>query len=320
MHCASLSLFRFGGLAARAWVLGQMGLARLTCRASRGLHVLEALRFGHGRGVHPEPEQGRLGDPGRLARARRIARARVDTPRSGRAGAPMPRKAGPSSCRPLAARGTWAGVNPFEGEPAAAPGRRSAERGPIAALTRATSARAMALQFWGRVPDISAAIGADPNVAFKIGIGEVPLMHQVTFSSGPMPPHGPFRPRRRPPWPRHQGRARRGLVQGRALRPLPRPGGYGHMERRRACSPHWRSPHEATLPLLGHRRAGGHETGARPDGDRPRHWRRSGLRRPGHRKIHRRPRAGRAAAPIEAIEGCPVNSARAEDCARTGPR
>jgi spheroidene monooxygenase len=43
----------------------------------------------------------------------------------------------------------------------------------------------MALKFWGRVPDISAAIGADPNVAFKIGIGEVPLMHQVTFSIWP---------------------------------------------------------------------------------------------------------------------------------------
>ena len=28
-------------------------------------------------------------------------------------------------------------------------------------------------------------IGADPNVAFKIGIGEMPLLHQVTFSIWP---------------------------------------------------------------------------------------------------------------------------------------
>ena len=28
-------------------------------------------------------------------------------------------------------------------------------------------------------------IGTDPNVLFKIGIGEVPLLHQVTFSIWP---------------------------------------------------------------------------------------------------------------------------------------
>ena len=41
------------------------------------------------------------------------------------------------------------------------------------------------LRFWRRVPDISAAIGQDPNVIFKIGIGEVPLLHQITFSIWP---------------------------------------------------------------------------------------------------------------------------------------
>ena len=41
------------------------------------------------------------------------------------------------------------------------------------------------LRFWRRVPDIGRMIGADPNVLFKIGIGEVPLLHQVTFSIWP---------------------------------------------------------------------------------------------------------------------------------------
>ena len=35
------------------------------------------------------------------------------------------------------------------------------------------------------MPDISRAIGADPNVIFKIGVGEVPWLHQVTFSIWP---------------------------------------------------------------------------------------------------------------------------------------
>ena len=57
--------------------------------------------------------------------------------------------------------------------------------GPVAALTRATLKPRIAARFWSRVPAISRRIGADPNVIFKIGIGEVPLLHQVTFSVWP---------------------------------------------------------------------------------------------------------------------------------------
>ena len=56
---------------------------------------------------------------------------------------------------------------------------------PVVALTRATLRPATLLRFWARVPYISATIGTDPNVLFKIGIGEVPLLHQITFSIWP---------------------------------------------------------------------------------------------------------------------------------------
>jgi len=75
-------------------------------------------------------------------------------------------------------RGAWSGVAPFERA-------NPTSEGPVAALTRATIRPSVALQFWRRVPDISAVIGADENVAFKIGIGEVPWLHQVTFSIWP---------------------------------------------------------------------------------------------------------------------------------------
>jgi spheroidene monooxygenase len=81
---------------------------------------------------------------------------------------------------PLSARGEWSGVQPF-----AAPASAPAPEGPLAALTRATLRPRALLPFWGRVPDISAVIGQDPNVVFKIGIGEVPWVHQVTFSVWP---------------------------------------------------------------------------------------------------------------------------------------
>lgn len=78
---------------------------------------------------------------------------------------------------PTSARGTWAGTEPFEVS--------AEDSGPIAALTRATIKPRIAARFWGRVPGISKMIGEDPNVMFKIGIGEVPMLHQVTFSIWP---------------------------------------------------------------------------------------------------------------------------------------
>lgn len=35
------------------------------------------------------------------------------------------------------------------------------------------------------MPEVNDRIGANPDVLFKIGIGEVPLLHQVTFSIWP---------------------------------------------------------------------------------------------------------------------------------------
>ena len=79
---------------------------------------------------------------------------------------------------PTSVRGKWAGQTPFDTTATQRPG-------PLAALTRATVKPTVAAKFWGQVPDISTVIGADPNVVFKIGIGEVPLLHQVTFSIWP---------------------------------------------------------------------------------------------------------------------------------------
>ena len=76
------------------------------------------------------------------------------------------------------ARGTWSDQHPFAVDAPIGPG-------PIVALTRATIRPRILAKFWQRVPNISAVIGADPNVIFKIGIGEVPWLHQVTFSIWP---------------------------------------------------------------------------------------------------------------------------------------
>lgn len=75
-------------------------------------------------------------------------------------------------------RGAWSGLSPFD-----ATGRPG--KGPIAVLTRATVKPSVVAKFWSRTPSIEKVIGLDPNVIFKIGIGEVPWLQQVTFSIWP---------------------------------------------------------------------------------------------------------------------------------------
>ncbi len=155
-----------------------MGLARRHMRHTKGLSFWKLCGSGTGQGFTPVPNTGVyaiLGVWADLATARRqIVEARGYQAFRGAA----------CECwtvflTPISARGTWSGVAPFDVQ------KCTTQQGPIAALTRATVRPSKALRFWKRVPDISSVIGADRSVAFKIGIGEVPLMQQVTFSIWP---------------------------------------------------------------------------------------------------------------------------------------
>ena len=158
-----------------------MGAARLALRAERRAQFWKLCGSGTGEGFTPRPNWGVWAilavwpDEGTA----RAATAQSPVWARWRARAA---ESWTVFLSPLSARGAWAGVNPFLPD---APAPAPAPRGPLAALTRATVRPARALKFWDRVPSISAVIGADPNVAFKIGIGEVPLLHQVTFSIWP---------------------------------------------------------------------------------------------------------------------------------------
>jgi spheroidene monooxygenase len=175
---ATLSVFRFSSPASRLWVIGQMALAR-SRHLWTGARFVKLCGSGTGEGFTPKPNWSVWAIfavwPD-LARARdHIATHKVITRWRARAAEDWT-----VFLTPFSARGSWAGINPLTDttDP-------KAHDGPIAALTRATVKPQYAPAFWRRVPDISARIGADPNVLFKIGIGEVPLLHQVTFSIWP---------------------------------------------------------------------------------------------------------------------------------------
>jgi spheroidene monooxygenase len=175
MQSVTLSLFRFDRWSARAWVIWQMGASRLTLPRLAGLRFWKLCGSGTDQGFTPRPNWGAWA----ILCAwdnRAMAEAGLNRPPFTQWRA----KADESTTlflEPFSVRGHWSGSTPFRPE--------GDSDGPIAAMTRATVKPGRALRFWGRVPDISATIGADPNVMFKIGIGEVPLLHQVTFSVWP---------------------------------------------------------------------------------------------------------------------------------------
>lgn len=176
---ASLSLFRFGCLRDRLWAFTQMGLARRPLRLLPGVGLVKLMGAGSGEGFNPLPDTAVVAI---LTTWPDLPRAEAQT-----AGAAVfarfharAHEAFTLHLQPVAARGKWSGRAPF-----GACAEAAASAGPVAALTRATIRPRALLKFWRRVPAISGRIGRDTEVLFKIGVGEVPWLHQVTFSIWP---------------------------------------------------------------------------------------------------------------------------------------
>ena len=172
----SLSFFRFAGPLARAWALTMMGGARLPLSRTPDIGFWKLCGSGTGEGFTPVPNTAVYAILATWPNAK-TAKVRTSTGIFAR----YQQKASENwtvFLQTQSTRGAWSGKTPFEAT-------SSPSSGPLAALTRATIKPRILTRFWGRVPNISAMIGKDTNVAFKIGIGEVPMLHQVTFSIWP---------------------------------------------------------------------------------------------------------------------------------------
>lgn len=173
----SLSIYRFASPGARLWALSQMLFARYGLSRVPGIGFWKLFGSGSGEGFTPIPNTAVYGVlatwPSLDAAQAQIARAPVFGRYRARAV-----ETWTVFLTATSARGAWSGQTPFAVAESSGPGA-------LAALTRATIRPSILWRFWQRVPSISAAIGADPKVAFKIGLGEVPWLHQVTFSIWP---------------------------------------------------------------------------------------------------------------------------------------
>ena len=176
IQTTSLSFFRFDSTCARFWAFAQMGLARGAMRRIPGIGFWKLFGSGTGEGFTPWPNTSVyavLATWSSRDAAQHGIEAEIFRRYRARAGEDWTVFLQTSSVR-----GKWSDTQPFE--PSEMPAN-----GPIAALTRATIRPRTVARFWQRVPAISDRIGADANVLFKIGVGEVPWLHQVTFSIWP---------------------------------------------------------------------------------------------------------------------------------------
>ncbi|MBD2721211.1 spheroidene monooxygenase [Hymenobacter sp. BT189] len=80
---------------------------------------------------------------------------------------------------PLKAQGLWDGQRPFDYEAAPLPASAPA---PVAVLTRASIRWAKTRRFWQFVEPTSAALAGAVGVRAALGLGELPVVRQATFS------------------------------------------------------------------------------------------------------------------------------------------
>ena len=80
----------------------------------------------------------------------------------------------------LRSHGAWGGADPLAG--ARAEGGKSEDDGPVAILTRAAIRPARMARFYRAIESPATQLGRSPGLLASVGIGELPVGRQATFS------------------------------------------------------------------------------------------------------------------------------------------
>ena len=176
----SISFFRFEGVFQKLWAFSQMGFARKKLKKIKQISFFKLFGSGTGEGFTPYPNTSvyailsvwnNLGEAENNIEEREIyENYRTHSIENWTV-----------FLSPISSKGYWDKTNPFK------PNKIEFKKKDhmLAALTRATIKPKIMLKFWSKVPAISKVIGNDKNVLFKMGLGEIPWFHQVTFSIWP---------------------------------------------------------------------------------------------------------------------------------------
>jgi hypothetical protein len=171
----TVTLFRFDGFRNRFWAFGQMGRRLFRQGIAEGLTFGKMLGTGGDKGFSILPNWGVYGWLG-------VWNSEQDAQVFFRQNAVYQSfKAHASEqftvyLQPTMAHGRWDGQEPFKVSAAFDANE------PTAVLTRATIKPAFLYRFWQYVPKTSRSIETAEGRQFSVGVGELPLIQQATFS------------------------------------------------------------------------------------------------------------------------------------------
>lgn len=171
----TISIFHFQGWKNKFRALSQMGLAPARMRNAPGLSFFKLLGSGGENGFSIRPNFGTyalLGVWDCEADAERFFQEHpaFQDYRS------LAASWKTIYLRNTAAHGAWDGQAPFQAAGVFDPTE------PVAVITRATIRRRHLWRFWRFVPSVSRDVENRPGLRLAIGIGELPLLQQATFS------------------------------------------------------------------------------------------------------------------------------------------
>jgi hypothetical protein len=175
MQITTITFFRFSGFSRRFWAFSRMGIAPVRVARTQGLRFFKFLGSGGGNGFSIAPNFGVYGLlavwEDEAAAAQFFASHPVFKAYTQRA-------THTQTCylRTTMAHGAWDGGCPFEVQGAFDPTR------PAAVLTRATIRPRYYLRFWRYVPSVSRDVEGRTGLRFAVGVGELPIVQQATFS------------------------------------------------------------------------------------------------------------------------------------------
>jgi hypothetical protein len=172
----TFTFFQFQGLYNQGWAFGKMGLRPFKAGAADGLSFAKMLGTGGGNGFSVKPNFQQYAWLG-VWDSETQARTFFNTHPLFQQFKTQSKSHAIVFVKPTMAHGKWDGIEPFKVE------STFNSDLPTAVLTRATIKTKHLRNFWQYVPKVSQSMDAyAESRLFSVGVGELPLIQQATFS------------------------------------------------------------------------------------------------------------------------------------------